>query len=128
MNQLHGYIEFCELGEWYGVIDIGVLLVPNSHLSAVISHAAAEKGCNRVPDDASLAFSERYVLVRGKESATATLSYQQLGKLHESSNAPELAADPDLLRETNFAVLKSLCDVLAGRFGEENVRLVAYLD
>ena len=51
MHQIHGFVEFPQLDEWYGVVDLGSLLVPNLELSKVILEAARKNGSLQAPDD-----------------------------------------------------------------------------
>ena len=44
MLQIHGYVEIHQLGEWYGVIDAGSLLIPNSNLSRLLLRRSELRG------------------------------------------------------------------------------------
>ncbi len=124
MHQAHGFVEFRQLGEWYGVIDAGTLLVPNLHLSILLLSHAERLGQAAIPGDASVAIMERVSPIQGQQVASASLTFRQLGGLHADEDQERRA----LLDETLFHVLLDLCRVLTKQFGEDGVRLVLYFD
>ena len=126
MRQLHGLVEFRQLDEWSGVIDVGTLLVPNSELSALLIAHAERHGRTKIPDDASVSFFERYDRVRSHVTGVMMLTYSDISEFVAENRQD--AQFGDLLKETLFDLLSELCDVLVGRFGNAHVRLLGYFD
>lgn len=124
MSLLHGYLEFRQLGEWYGVVNAGLLLVPSTRLTSELMAAASDMGLLNAPCERSVAFEEMWFPVRESVSATATVAFSEQEEL-----VRRLAdVDPDLVTSTNLDLLGKLGESLAGRFGRENVRLVLFAD
>lgn len=124
MHQAHGFVEVRQLGEWYGVIDAGTLLVPNRHLSILLIRSATDLGQSAIPDDAGVAIMECVASIRGQQAGGGWLTFRQLLALAVGGDQERSS----LLDETLFQVLLDLCGVLSGHFGEDEVRLVFYLD
>jgi hypothetical protein len=129
MHQAHGFVEYRQLDEWFGVVDVGALLVPNTRLSALLLETASRHQGLFVPSDASIAFGRLYARVREHVVGVATFSCRQACALREHA-APGMQQTEvaSLLNETLFDTLMDLCGVLARRFGEDDVRLLLYFD
>lgn len=122
MHQPHGFVEFRQLGEWYGVVDVGALLVPNSSLGLLLFETADSLGQTQVPPDASVAWHQQADAILSDASAVVMLQYEQFHLLHGPNGRDEL------LEGSSFLVLERVCDVLSRHFGAGNVRLLVYLD
>jgi hypothetical protein len=128
MHQIHGFVEFRQLEEWYGVVDVGSLLLPSLQLSERVLECARSHGTLYVPDDASIAFTERYSLVREHVMCAGFLSYNQALALLDQKVAGAQADGDSVLQDTLFDTLFDLCKVLMSRFGVDSVRMVFYID
>lgn len=125
MAQLHGFVEFRQLGEWYGAVDVGVVLVPNSALGIGLCRLSERLGMATVPEDASISFAQRFNAAAGDHGCSVVhLPYAEFSRVMVG---PDKAL-AQLAEETMFDVLVEMARALAQRVGEGNVRLLAYLD
>lgn len=126
MHQAHGFVEFRQLGEWYGVVDVGALLVPNRLLSVRLMECAEGLGQTTLPRDLSINSESRIGAVQEHLNGVAVFTYPQLCALRRDAQVKQ--ADSLLFEESLFSLLLTLCDSLASQFGQDDVRLVVYFD
>ncbi len=132
MSQMYGAVEFCELGEWNALINVGVLVVGNSQFNRLlfgargIPHSLSKLARRGLPGELSVGFCAQYDPVRPHVHAEtwATLTELEV-QVDQWMRSAELA---ELLSDTNCLVVLELMRVLGGRFGNDSVRIVVFFD
>lgn len=126
---VHGFVEFRQLDEWWAAICVGTLLVPSSQLSALLLAAAGAAGTSAPPASMSIDFKSMFDPIRDDVRGVVQLSLNELIALQSDGTAEFTSRDVEsIFSETQFDVLLEMSAVLGRRFGNANVRLLVYVD